>query len=107
MSNDTQASKKFQNILERLKVLGRNPWFDDFMCTIHIPAEDGFELVFGTANETWGADVYYNDDFLEGRSFDTELSSEETNPLAIALTLHEATKKFEALAADAKKWGRA
>jgi hypothetical protein len=55
-----------------------------------------YRLYFGTANETWGADVYYGNEFLDGRSVETDCVSEGSDAGDVAQALICAAAEFQA-----------
>jgi hypothetical protein len=52
-------------------------------------------LRFGTANETWGADVYLDDEFLEGQGIDTTCLTTEEDASEVARVLMMAAQQFD------------
>lgn len=70
-----------------------NAFVEHFLGCIVVPCGE-YELWFGTANETWGADVNLNGEPTD-KSIDTDLSSDCAIPSLIALSITEAAMKFE------------
>jgi len=64
---------------------------------ISIPVGRYF-LVFGTANETWGADVYIGEDLQESESITLPLSSDTADPSGCAVAIQAAIREFAAKA---------
>jgi hypothetical protein len=93
------TAQHFNAIIEHLKVdAGLTNAYVEYMgggiLCIWIPCGK-FHLVFGTANETWGADVYKDDEFQDGWSLNLTCPSDESDPSAVALALAIATHEFD------------
>jgi hypothetical protein len=76
-------------------------WIHEFPGYIALRTDDGGLWAIGTANGTWGADLYiFKDDFDEGAapdySIDTDIPSDHHDPAAIADALYRGMTEVRA-----------
>jgi hypothetical protein len=87
-----------EQVAAELRSLGREAETEHMgggIICIFVPIKDGVSSYFGLANETWGADIYIEGEYLDGQYLETGFKIEE-QPNVSALTIHQALQKFEA-----------
>jgi len=93
----TTLLNRLQDVTEALHTIGENEAYIEEMgggiLCIWIPRKP-YHFVFGVANETWGADIYLNDEFQDGQSINTNCPSDETDAHKIALALQDSVNGY-------------
>lgn len=95
----------FQAIADELVERGWNAdinWMGGGIICVFVHLPSGYSLCWGTANETWGADVWKGDEFLDGESVTSDFPCETEDPKACANAIEKATQIFAAKKSPAK-----